>query len=57
MIADKFNDYFTNTGPELAKGLPEVAEKPEDYLCGTFKNSMFLAHVTTDEIKGIIEKF
>ena len=54
-IADKFNDYFTNLGPELAKGIPEVTEKPEDYLSGTFKNSMFLAPVTTDEIKGITE--
>ena len=41
MIADKFNDYFTNIGPELAKGIPEVTEKPEDYLCGTFKNYVF----------------
>ena len=57
MIADKFNDYFTNIGPELAKEIPEVSEKPEDYLSGTFKNSMFLAPVTTDEIKGIIEIF
>ena len=38
MSADKFNDYFTNIGPELAKGIPEVTEKPEDYLCGTFNN-------------------
>ena len=39
MIADKFNDYFTNIGPELAKGIPEVTEKV--YLCGTFKNYVF----------------
>ena len=51
MIADKFNGYFTNIDPELAKGIPEVTENPEDYLCGTFKNSMFLAPVTTEEIK------
>ena len=35
LIADKFNDYFTNIGPVLAKGIPEVTEKPEDYLSGT----------------------
>ena len=41
MIADKCNDYFTNRGPELAKEIPEVTEKPEDYLSGTFKNYVF----------------
>ena len=56
LIADKFNVYFTNIGPEFAKGIPEVTERPEDYICRTFKNSMFLAPVTTEEIKGIIEK-
>ena len=56
LIADKFNEYFTTVGSELANEIPFVTEKPNDYLDGIYKNSMFLAPATTDEIRIIIEK-
>ena len=56
LIADKFNEYFTTIGSELTKDIPTVTEKPEDYLDGIYKNSMFLTPTTTDEIRIILEK-
>ena len=56
LIADKFNEYFTTVGSELANEIPFVTEKPDDYLDGIYKNSMFFAPATTDEIRIIIEK-
>ena len=56
LIADKFNEYFTTVGSELANEIPFVIEKPDEYLDGIYKNSMFLAPATTDEIRIIIEK-
>ena len=56
LIADKFNEYFTTIGSELTKDILTVTDKPEDYLNGIYKNSMFLTPTTTDEIRIIIEK-
>ena len=57
LIADKFNEYFTTVGSELANEIPFVTEKPYDYLDGIYKNSIFLAPATTGDIRIIIEKF
>ena len=57
LIADKCNEYCTTVGSELANEMPFITEKPDDYLDGIYKNSMFLAPATTDEIRVIIEKF
>ena len=43
-------------GSELTKDISTVTKKPEDYLDGIYKNSMFLASTITDEIRIIIEK-
>ena len=34
LIADKFNEYFTTVGSELANEMPFVTEKPDVYLDG-----------------------
>ena len=41
LIADTFNEYFTTIGSELTKEIPTVTDKPEDYINGIYKNSMF----------------
>ena len=56
-IADTFNEYFTSIGPELADKIPVMSERPDDYLQGVYKNSMYLSPTTPDEIKGIIKNF
>ena len=53
-IADKFNEYFTNIGPQLAEKIPFVQGSPNQYLKGVYRNSMFLLPATSDEIRGII---
>ena len=52
LIDDKFNEYFTTIGSELTKDITTVTKKPEDYLDGIYKNSMFLAPTITIFIKG-----
>ena len=32
IIANKFNNFFTNIGPDLRKQIPVCNEKPTDYL-------------------------
>jgi len=56
LIADEFNEYFTTIGSKLTKDIPTVTDKPEDFLDGIYKNSMFLTPTTTYDIRIIIEK-
>ena len=56
LIADKCNEYFTTSGSELTKDIPTVTQKPEDYLDIIYKNAMFLAPTTTDEMRITIVK-
>ena len=53
-IANKFNDYFVNVGPSLAKKFDQDENDHREYLNGNFPNSMFLSHITPSEIEGII---
>ena len=53
-IADKFNEYFTNIGLQLAEEIPFVQGSPNKYLKGVYRNAMFLLPATPDEIRGII---
>ena len=41
LIADKFNEYFTTVGSELANEIPFVTEKLHDYLDEIYKNYVF----------------
>jgi hypothetical protein len=51
-IAKKINEYFVNVGPpNLAKGIQKNDTIPfENYLKGTYLESMFTEHVTEYEI-------
>ena len=52
-IANKFNEYFTNIGPNLAKKIKKNANTNfEKYLTGNYPNSMFLTPITENEIQS-----
>ena len=51
IIAEKFNEFFINIGPNLAKNIPLLPNKSiKDTLPEPNKNSMFLAPCTPTEI-------
>ena len=43
VIANKFNNYFSNIGPTLAQKITPVKANISEYLTQNFSNSMFLA--------------
>ena len=50
-IANKFNEYFVNVGPQLAKKIPKVNDiSYEDNLKGNYVERMFFEHVTENEL-------
>lgn len=56
-IADKFNEYFINIGPNLSK---KIQTSPginvQDYLTGDYQSSMFLTPTDNEEIYKILMK-
>ena len=48
MIADKFNDYFENIGPTLAKKIPNEQLQPLSYLRGNYHDSLY-AYPVSDQ--------
>ena len=53
-IANRFCDYFTNIGPNLANKIPASSQIPSSYLTGNFVNSLFFQPVVQSEITEII---
>ena len=51
VIAEHFNNFFTNIGPNLAKGIPKVDIDPLSYMEEALKETLFLSPVTETEIK------
>ena len=45
-IANRFNEFFTNVGPTLAKCIPKVDKEPKSYLCKRIQESLYLAPVS-----------
>ena len=57
-IANSFNTFFTDIGPNLAKNISECPDnKFTDYLDIPKVHSLFLKPVTSDEIVKIVTKF
>ena len=54
IIAEKFNHFFSNIGPELAKKIPPSSKKPEQFLKGSYPHSMFFSPILENEIFDII---
>ncbi len=54
-IANKFNEYFVNVGPQLAKKIPNDNNiSYESFLKGSYIDSMFLEPVTENELMNEI---
>ena len=54
-IANKFNDFFINVGPNLAKKIPGSNKSVSEYQKKSYNNSIFLALTTVAEILNIIQ--
>ena len=54
LISEKFNDFFTNIGPNLASKIPNQSVAPEDFLGDQILNSILLESVTIKELDEII---
>ena len=52
LIANKFNEFFTNIGPSLATKIPHSTVEHKSYLRGSFNDSFFAS--PTDEIINIV---
>lgn len=53
-IAKKFNEYFTNIGPNLANKIPTTDTEFVSYLKGDFKHSFFATPTTPNEIISVV---
>ena len=54
LIANKFNEFFTNVGPSLATKIPHSTADHKSYLSGSFRDSFFASPTTPDEIINIV---
>ena len=54
-IADKFNEYFINVGPGIAKKLPNSDRTFNEYLFNKCKNSFFIEPVTKFDVEAEIK--
>ena len=55
LISNKFNDFFINIGPTLAKSIPHVNKSPLSYLGNRLTESIYLAPVSENEIGQFIK--
>ena len=53
-IANRFCEYFSNIGPNLAKNITASSSSHHSFLKGDFVNSLFLESTTQDEITELI---
>ena len=56
LIANNFNDFFLNVGPNLAKKFSQETDDFYKFLKGRFNDSMFLYDTNCEEIKEVIDK-
>ena len=55
-IADAFNDYFINIGPNLASNIPPSRGHHLDYMGTPITNSLYLTPITPTEIMNCLMK-
>ena len=53
-IANNFNNFFVNIGPNLANKIPTQNKNPISYLNKSVTNLLFLNPVTSDELVKLI---
>ena len=56
-IANRFCEYFTNTGPNLAKSIPAFDKSHRSFLNGGFINSFFLQSASEQKVTEICSSF
>ena len=56
-VANRFCEYFTNIGPDLAKSIPASDKSHRSFLDGSFINSFFLQLATEQEVREICTSF
>ena len=54
-IANHFNNFYVNVGPELANNIPVSNKSHLDYMTGSYQSSFYLKPVTNSEIISIIK--
>jgi len=54
VIVNSFNEFFVNIGPTLAKNIPTTSSQPEQYLVGSYTNSLYLSPLNENELTNII---
>ena len=57
VIADEFNKFFVNVGPNLSKKIKPSQTAVEKYLFKSNPSSMFIDNVSSDEIKKIVNSY
>ena len=55
VISSKFNDFFVNIGPTLAKKIPNQTLSPLHFMGNPMINSIFLTQVTPVEMTDILQ--
>ena len=55
IISDKFNDFFINVGPNLAKAIPTSSKSPLYCMKERVRESIFLEPVTEEELNKLIK--
>jgi hypothetical protein len=55
IIANSFNKYYTNIGPNLAKSIPQTNKDPISYIEHATDHTLFLNPTTDSEIKTILK--
>ena len=56
-IANEFNNFFVNVGPDLAANITSTGKTYDQYLGECVQNSMFMRPIVKKEIIEIISKF
>ena len=54
VISGKFNDFFVNVGPTLAKKIPCINKYPLSYMTSRTNESIFLSPVTPVELEKML---
>ena len=57
LIANKFNDFFINIGPELDKNIPPSNKSPSEYITNVSEATFTINAVTDTEVANIIGNF
>ena len=55
IITNKFNEYFTNIGSNLAKSIPIVSGNPVQHIKGVYSQSIVILDTDENEITNIVK--